>query len=310
MYDICCVGHITLDKVVTTKSVVHMAGGTSFYFSNAIRNMDVSYTLVTALAEAQMQYVTDLRKKGIEVKALPSAYTVYFENNYKENQDHRTQRVLQKADPFTVEQLLDIDAKIFHLGPLLADDMPLELIKTLSERGMVSLDVQGYLRKVENKKVHAIDWPVKKEALQYVDILKASESEMAVLTGISDVRKSARILFDWGVKEVVITMGSKGSVIYNGRSYYTIPAYSPTTSVVDATGCGDTYMAGYLYQRIKGADLQDAGEFAAAMATLKIESSGPFKGTARDVINLLTNSKKGPLLGNRAAIYPVLNTSE
>jgi len=155
--------------------------------------------------------------------------------------------------------------------------------------------------------VCAIDWSAKKEALQYVDILKANESEMAVLTGISDVRKGARVLFDWGVKEVVITLGSKGSVIYNGRSYYDIPAYSPTTSVVDATGCGDTYMAGYLYQRIKGAELQDAGEFAAAMATLKIESSGPFKGTAKDVINLLTNSKEGPLLNNRAIVYPVFN---
>ena len=41
MYDICCVGHITLDKVVTPQAVKHMAGGTSFYFSNAIRNMDV-----------------------------------------------------------------------------------------------------------------------------------------------------------------------------------------------------------------------------------------------------------------------------
>ncbi len=49
--------------------------------------------------------------------------------------------------------------------------------------------------------------------------------------------------------------------------------------VIDATGCGDTYMAGFLYQRIKGASLQEAGEFAAAMATLKIQSSGPFTGT-------------------------------
>jgi sugar/nucleoside kinase (ribokinase family) len=307
MYDICCVGHITLDKVVTTKAVVHMAGGTSFYFSNAIRHMDVSYTLVTALAPGQMQFVSDLRTKGIEVKVLPSAHTVYFENNYTENQDYRTQRVLQKADAFTVEELSNVNARIFHLGPLLADDIPVELIKTLSERGKVSLDVQGYLRKVENKNVHAIDWPAKKEALQYVDILKANESEMEVLTGHTDVRKGARILFDWGVKEVVITLGSKGSIIYSGRGYYDIPAYSPTTTVVDATGCGDTYMAGYLYQRIKGAALQDAGEFAAAMATLKIESSGPFKGTAKDVLNLLTNSKEGPLLNNRA-IYPVYDT--
>lgn len=291
MHDICCVGHITLDKVVTTKSVVHMAGGTSFYFSNAIRNMNVNYTLVTALAESEMHVVEELRAKGIEVNVLPSTHTVYFENIYSENQDHRTQRVLQKADPFTAAQLLDINARIFHLGPLLADDIPVELIRALAAKGKVSLDVQGYLRKVENKQVIPIDWQAKKEGLQYIHTLKANESEMEVLTGLKDVRKGAQVLFDWGVKEVVITLGSMGSVIYNGRTFYNIPAYIPT-AVIDATGCGDTYMAGFLYQRIKGASLQEAGEFAAAMATLKIQSSGPFTGTTEDVMGLLANTEK------------------
>src|SRR5580692_3130727 len=149
MNDICCVGHITLDKVVTPKSVVHMAGGTSFYFSNAIHNMDVNYTLVTALAQQEMYIVEALRAKGIKVKVLPSGHTVYFENIYSGNLDHRTQKVSQKADPFTVEQFSALRAKIFHLGPLLADDIPVDLIRTLSERGRVSLDVQGYLRKVQ-----------------------------------------------------------------------------------------------------------------------------------------------------------------
>jgi sugar/nucleoside kinase (ribokinase family) len=292
MYDICCVGHITLDKVVTPKAVVHMPGGTSFYFSTAIRNMDVNYTLVTALARKEMNIIADLRAKGTEVTVLPSTRTVYFENIYPENQDHRIQRVSQKADPFTTEQLLRINAKIFHLGPLLADDMPVELIKALSEKAMVSLDVQGYLRKVENKDVCAIDWPAKREALKYVHILKANESEMEVLTGQKDVRKGAKILFDWGVKEVVITLGSMGSVIYNGGIFYDIPAYKPTTSVVDATGCGDTYMAGYLSQRLNGSTLKDSGEFSAAMATLKIESSGPFTGAKEDVLKFLTNCKE------------------
>ena len=292
MVDICCVGHITLDKVVTTKSVVHMAGGTSFYFSNAIRNMDLTYTLVTALADKEMYIVSDLRSSGIEVLVLPSAHTVYFENIYTKDQDHRVQKVSQKADPFTVEQLLPVQAKIFHLGPLLADDIPVELIRTLSQRGKVSLDVQGYLRKVRNTDVCPIDWPAKKEALKYVEILKANESEMLVLTGNKDVRESARILFDWGVKEVIITLGSKGSVIYKGGVFYEIPAYIPNTSVVDATGCGDTYMAGYLYQRIREAGIQRAGEFAAGMASLKIESSGPFTGTEDDVLELLRSRKK------------------
>lgn len=291
MYDICCVGHITLDKVVTTKSVVHMAGGTSFYFSNAIRHMDVKYRLVTGLAESEMNTVVELRAKGIEVDVVPSRHTVYFENIYSENQDHRTQRVLQKADPFSIEALSHTDARIFHLGPLLADDIPVELIRSLSERGKVALDVQGYLRKVENQNVHAIDWPAKQEALKYIHTLKANESEMEVLTGLKDVRKGAKVLAEWGVKEVVITLGSMGSVIYANGVFHYIPAYVPT-AVIDATGCGDTYMAGYLYQRTKGASLQSAGEFAAAMATLKIESSGPFTGTKEDVLYLLENSRE------------------
>ena len=80
MYDICCIGHITLDKIVTPKAVKHMAGGTAFYFSNAMRNMDVKYGLVTAVAQTEMPSVTALQDKGIEVKALPSAHSVYFEN--------------------------------------------------------------------------------------------------------------------------------------------------------------------------------------------------------------------------------------
>ena len=274
-----------------------MAGGTSFYFSNAIRNMNVQYTLVTALAESEMHVVSELQAKGIHVDALPSKHTVYFENIYSENQDHRTQRVLQKADPFTAEQLLPVQAKIFHLGPLLADDISVELIKTLSERGKISLDAQGYLRKVENRNVVAIDWPAKKEALQYIHILKVNEHEMEVLTGHKDVTEGAKVLADWGVKEVVITLGSMGSVIYSDDIFHTIPAYAPT-AVTDATGCGDTYMAGYLYQRSKGAGFQAAGEFAAAMATLKIESSGPFTGTEEDVLDLLANSKTRILAGN------------
>ena len=292
MYDICCVGHITLDKVATPKSVLYMAGGTSFYFSNAMSGLNLKYLLVTSLAQKEIHFADQLRNKGIEVNLTLSTHTVYFENIYSGNQDKRKQRVLQKADPFTTAQLLNINAKVYHLGPLLADDIPVECIKTLSERGIVSLDVQGYLRTVKDKKVCAVDWTEKKEALRYVHILKASRTELEVLTAQKDVRKGAKMLNEWGVKEVIVTLGSMGSVIYKDGFFYNIPAYRPVTDVVDATGCGDTYMAGYLYKWIKGAGAKEAGEFAAAMATLKIESSGPFTGTEEDIVKLLANNTK------------------
>lgn len=292
MHDLCCVGHITLDKVVTPKNTVHMPGGTSFYFSHAIRNLkDINYTLVTAIAESEMAVANDLQSKGIDVKVMPSKHSVYFENIYGENQDNRTQRVLAKADPFTVDYLEDIDARIYHLGSLLADDFSLDVIRFLSQKGLVSVDSQGYLREVREQNVYAVDWTEKKEALKYIHFLKANEHEMEVLTGYDDVAMAAKQLYDWGVKEVLITLGSMGSVIYDGTAFHKIPAYKPK-EVVDATGCGDTYMTGYLYKRAKGAGIEESGRFAAAMSTLKIECLGPFKGTKEDIEHCLETAEQ------------------
>ena len=286
MYDICTIGHITLDKVVTTKSVKHMPGGTSFYFSKAIQQFDISHVLVTALAQSEMNVVTGLRADGIEIHALPSEYSVYFENIYSENQDYREQNVLQKAAPFEVAIMPELEARIYHLGPLLSDDISLDLIKELASKGLVSLDIQGFLRYVENRKVFYTDWADKKEALPYVSILKANEHEMEVVTGRKDIQEGARALADMGVQEVIITLGSKGSLIYKDGLFHEIPAFKPT-AIIDATGCGDTYMAGYLWKRVQGSPVQEAGEFGAALATLKVGSSGPFSGSSELIATLL-----------------------
>ena len=87
-----------------------------------------------------MNVVKQLRKVGIDVTALPSRHSVYFENIYGTNPDDRTQRVLAKADPFTASQLREIDAEIYHLGSLLADDFSLEVIKELSLKGLIAVD--------------------------------------------------------------------------------------------------------------------------------------------------------------------------
>ncbi|MFC5412880.1 PfkB family carbohydrate kinase [Larkinella bovis] len=292
MYDICTIGHITLDKVVTGQSVTYMPGGTAFYFTKALRQFEVRYKLITALAVEQQAVVDDIRRDGMDVDVLPSEHTVFFENIYSLDQDYREQNVHHTAAPFGLEEMPAVDARIYHLGPLLADDISVELLKALAQKGLVSLDAQGYLRYVSNKKVLYRDWIDKREALPHVAILKANEHEMEVMTGLDDPYAGARYLADLGVREVIITLGSKGSIVYTGNEFYSIPAFEPT-AVVDATGCGDTYMAGYLWKKIKGASVQEAGEFGAAMATLKIESSGPFSGAAETVNDVLKKRRAG-----------------
>ncbi len=286
MYDICCIGHITSDKIVTPKAIDYSPGGTAWYFSYAVQQLDIKYLLVTAIADNELNYVNQLRERGNNIQVIHSTNTVYFENIYGNNPDDRIQNVLHKADPFKSNDLTNINAQIFHLGPLLADDIPVEMIKQLAVKGRVSLDVQGYLRKVINNKVYATAWINKNDALPYISILKADVAELKALTGCHNTEDGIKQLADYGIKEIVITNGSKGSIIYADGILYDISAYQPKI-IVDATGCGDTYKAGYLYRRIKNDNIQQAGEFAAAMAALKMENSGPFTGTENDVMNFL-----------------------
>lgn len=283
---VCCIGHITLDKIITPSATTYLPGGTAIYFSYAFASLQSTYLLVTALADKEMPFVTAMQAKGIHVQRLPSAHTVFFENRYGANPNERTQRVLQQADAFAAEALLPLEASIYHLGPLLAGDIPKEAISALAGKGKISLDVQGLLRSVDNENVVATDWHDKEDVLPFVHYLKASEEEMQVLTGCADVFDGARTLAGWGVKEVILTLGNKGSVIYIDETFFLIPAYEPT-AIVDATGCGDTYMAGYLHQRESGAGPQEAGEFAAAMATLNLAVSGPFSSSREDVNQVL-----------------------
>ena len=88
------------------------------------------------------------------------------------------------------------------------------------------------------------------------------------------------------LKEVLLPLGDKGSLIYAQGEFHEIPAY-PALQITDATGCGDTYMVGYLYMRNKGASHREAGCFAAAMCTIKLQSHGPFCGTEEAINNVI-----------------------
>ena len=293
MIDICCLGHLTRDKNTVRKQTVSMPGGTAYYVAHAFNHLPqrVGFQLVTKVGSEDMPVTQEMKEAGIDVKVYPSAHTVLFENIYGENQNTRSQRVLAKADPFTIEEMKPLTGKIYHIGSLLNDDFSPEVVKYLSTKGQISIDAQGYLREVRGQDVHPIDWKDKLEILAYTDIIKVNEHEMEVITGLKDARQAAKQLHAWGVKDVIVTLGSEGSVIYANDRFYDIPAYAPR-EVVDATGCGDTYSAGFLYCRSQGIGFEEAGKFAAAMCTLKLEHSGPFDRSIEEVRAIIEKHEK------------------
>ncbi len=99
----------------------------------------------------------------------------------------------------------------------------------------------------------------------HVDILFANESEALALTGTADYQAAVAALV--GKTELAaITRSEHGSVVLAGNEVVAVPAY-PVAKVVDTTGAGDLYAAGFLHAWARGlspADMARAGALAAA----------------------------------------------
>lgn len=293
MHDVRVIGHVTVDRIETRHGLLERAGGTALYFPLALARLGGDVAVLTRMApEDAERLLAESREAGIEVLCLPSPKTTEFENRYlPADRDRRVQRVGAVALPFAAADLDGLEARVFHLGPLTRDDVSVELIEAAARRGRVSLDVQGLVRRIVRGQVEAADWPEKRAGLARVAFLKADEHEARVLTGEADPRHAARRLADWGPGEVLVTRAARGSVVCAAGELLEVPAVS-ASDAVDPTGCGDTFMAGYLFSRLRGLEPFAAARFGAAAATIKLRHVGPFDGS-REAVEALLRSRTG-----------------
>ncbi len=280
MFDVCVIGHVTQDRIkIDGKIVQEMAGGTAIYTAIALKTLGLKVAVLTKTSRVdRIHLLEELNSRGIAVFWIESPETTQFENSYQRDRlDSRKQRVQAVASPFTPSDLDPIKARIFHLGALTNQEMSLEFLQAVfATQALMSLDGQGFLRQVIHQTVQATDWTEKVPGLAGVDILKVDLQEAQLLSGKTAIEPAAIALNQWGVREVLITAASQGSWVYQSGILKQIPAFKPTTSV-DPTGCGDTYIAGYLYSRLTGKPCHLAARFAAQVATRKLENFGPLR---------------------------------
>lgn len=284
-YDICAIGHITKDRITGADGRKRKAmGGAVFYAGVALQSLGLRTLVISAAAQRDIpKFQAALAKHGVDLQCGPSPRTTVFENIYDGGTGRRIQRIEATARPLELSDLNDVDADIFHLGPLSADEVPLACFDALAGRGgRVSLDVQGFVRDASNGAVEIVDWPGKTSALKYVQILKANRWEAAALAGTDDAACAARRIARMGPSEVIVTLAGRGAVLCSGGTVIDIPV-TPVTDIHDPTGCGDSFCAGYLFARHQGRSCIDAARFASALAALKLQHNGPFTGTAADV---------------------------
>jgi sugar/nucleoside kinase (ribokinase family) len=110
------------------------------------------------------------------------------------------------------------------------------------------------------------------DALPHADYLLPNDEQVLGFTGASSLAAGAQALVDLGVGCVAVTQGSKGALVVSADDTVAVPAYD--INVVDTTGCGDAFSAGFLRGLSLGLDLRGSAELGCAAAAQVAQGLG------------------------------------
>lgn len=264
------IGPVTHDFVVIGGEESHKVGGATYFQSFVFEEFHNDYVAIVNCSDDKLIEEFPSRDK---VKVIRKDDTHFFINNYPYRDDLNTREQLSNfADiailPSDLEEILPCEIDGFVLNPLNRFDFPAETVEYLKSFGVpIFMSLQGFLRVPDvqvndNYTIKLSDFDELASILSGVDVIFLDESEKNIIgTG-------------YDVDEMVITNGSHGSRIVSD-SEIRIDAV-PCVNLVDTTGCGDTYMAAYISQKLLLKSPETAGNFASRIASEKIENFGPY----------------------------------
>ena len=281
-YDLMILGPATRDvNIDYTGAEDRCTGGAVTFCTPAARAAGACVFAAVKIAPADTDIIDGFHMDPADIALLPSEKTTLMRNEYfTPDRERRKASCPAQSDPIAPQEIPDVPCRLYHLAGLLYGDFPDGLIEALHEKGKVSADVQGFLRHNENGAMVFHDWAEKRKYLPYMDFLKTDAAEAEILTGLTDRAEAARLLYQWGAKEILISHNTE-MLVYDGQEIYTCPVKARNLS--GRTGRGDTTFGAYLAMRMTGASIPEALRYATACVSLKMETPGVFAGTKADV---------------------------
>lgn len=278
------IGPLTRDTIIREGLNYHTTGGAVFYQASVLSKLNIDVTALITLSKDDEEL---LKSFPDDVNIIPIYFdkTMEFENIYPDHDpNHRVQIAEVPVNPINPEDLpIDIESyDAILLCPLSPSDIPIETFEYLTTFDVpIYMGAQGYLRHLNHHKVILKPWHDFTKFLPNIQMLFIDEVEAKVLIGKESHKLDliAEELSRFGAKEVIITRGDRGAMIYSARTHdtYEIPAFPPEETM-DPTGLGDTYMAAYAFKRIESSEPETCGIFASMVATMKLEKVGAFQG--------------------------------
>jgi sugar/nucleoside kinase (ribokinase family) len=215
-----------------------LAGGGPFHGARALQRLRVPARVIARCAEEdRTALLPPLIRLGTPTRYVAGESTNTFSFSY--DGDVRTMSIEALGDVWQPGDVPELPTgRWVHIAPLVRGEWPLETIAALAQRRRVSFDGQGLVRAPKTGPLR-LDDDFDREILRHIWVLKLADEEAEVLGDPAAL----------GVREVLVTHGSRGSTIYYGGKIEDVPAHAVDT---DPTGAGDAYATSYIVARNAG----------------------------------------------------------
>jgi len=284
-YDLVFAGNIAFDEIHPFEGEPHTLFGSAVYFAAmATAWSERKIALVARIALEDVPLLEPMRNTRIAIHISPAEVTTRHQAFHPtENIDDRQVVQPASAGHFSIDDLPPMEPTLVHLASVTDQDFTVEFIRDLHDRGFAcTVDMQGFVRHVDTStgSVAYGDVAAKEEIARMTAKMKLDVLEARYLTGTSDMEEAAAIIEGWGCPEVMVT-GADGVVVrHGGRIYRERFSYR---NISGRTGRGDTVFGSYLARRLDH-DITESLAFASALASIKVETPGPFTGSVDQVL--------------------------
>jgi sugar/nucleoside kinase (ribokinase family) len=284
-YDVLYIGNYTKDTIISPAGTRYVDGGAVNYAAHAAAQLGSRVAVVTRLAREDDRVVEKFAQSGIDCFPTYTPSSTLMKLEYPTNDpDIRHLSVAAVAGSITAGDVNNIDTWAAVIGSSLRGEVGLDVIRALKDKDVfIAADMQGFVRVLEGVELRYEPWEDMPSTLAYVDVVKSDAVEAEFLTGETDIFKAAKFYADMGPREIVLTH-KDGLLVYADGKFHEMSFYPERLD--GRSGRGDTCVGTYVAKRLSLAP-REAGIWAAAVTSLKMENLGPFNRSIDEVEALI-----------------------
>jgi len=272
------IGHLIRETIkFPEKRIGPVLGSPAAYSSVAAARLGARVGIVTKIGEDMPENLlkplveVNVDRRGIKIQGKTTTNLLIYDKLGNKRIEY-----LKKAPDILFNDIPKdyLDAEIIFMCPI-NYEVPVKTVEAIrkNSRAILAVDLGGYGGAASSE--HLGDQKFLKELVEYFDIVKASSEDCRYLflsEEISPPEKIADLFVKWGANIGIVTLGEKGCLVVAKTDKFKIPAFP--AKIVDCTGAGDVYCAGFLTEYLRTENAQKSALFASAAASLVIEGTG------------------------------------